>query len=467
VTKKLILVVGIVAVVLAAAAAALPYWFGMQAESAYEAMLADMTKTGDVAITSNNFQRGWLESTADTTFGLAGTPVTVTVLHRISHGPLPLDDDFQPTPVLARVKSQISIGLPGSTLKLPPITGKTTVYLAGNSHTSLQMPVAKSTTSEGSGIEWKGFSGDFDTSADFKSTKGELNAPLLAITSNTGSFNLSRIKIGMDQQKSPSGFDVGTVNVGVDRIAVDGAPGKTTIDGLKVSSVVQETGGNLNSTVSFQFREALSGGSKQGPGQINIQIRKLDVATLVKFRKELGDLKKQKIPPEQANMMVLGKTLDLLGQLAKKSPELEITKLSFKTADGEVTGKAKFVLDGSQLDVSGNPMLMLKALSGEGEITLPESVVRLLATSDVKRDIDALKASGKLSEAEIAKLTPQRIAMITGQALKELPQYKDSVVSRLRLIPDGPNFKIAGALKNGQLMVNDQPLQLPASTVTK
>jgi hypothetical protein len=159
--------------------------------------------------------------------------------------------------------------------------------------------------------------------------------------------------------------------------------------------------------------------------------------------------------------MLLGKTMDLLGQLAKKSPELEITKLSFKAADGEVTGKAKFVLDGSQLDVSGNPMLMLKALSGEGEVSLPDSIVRLLAEPDVKRDIEALKASGKLSEKEIADLTPKRMAAITTQAIKELPQYKDNVVSRLRLVADGPNYKIVAALKDGQLRVNNEPLQLP------
>jgi hypothetical protein len=50
--------------------------------------------------------------------------------------------------------------------------------------------------------------------------------------------------------------------------------------------------------------------------------------------------------------------------------------------------------------------------------------------------------------------------MITQQAIKELPQYKDSVVSRLKLVPDGPNYKIVASLKSGQLLVNDQPLQM-------
>jgi len=458
--KKIILVV-VVLVIVVAAGAGLPFWFGMQAETAYRAMIDEMAKSGDLTVTSNNFQRGWLESTADTTFTVAGTPVTVTMLHRISHGPLPIDDNFDFQPVLARVKSDMSIGLPAGIVKLPKVSARTTVYLAGNSSSQITMDPISQKTADGGKIEWKGLQGNIDTSADYKESKGQLTAPSLLVSGANGNLSLSNMKITLDQKKSPSGFATGTAGITVAKLQADGLAGKTSIDGRTLSTNTREAGGSLSSTFSMQFREAMSGDQKQGPGQINVEVRKLDVATLSKFRNEVNALRKQKMPPEQANMMVLGKTLEMLGKLAKKSPELEITKLSFKTADGEVTGKAKFVLDGSQLDVSGNPMLMLKALSGEGEINLPDSVVRLLASPNVKRDIEALKASGKLTQEEQAKLTPKRIEMITQQALKELPQYKDSVVSNFRLVPDGPNYKIVGTLKNGQVMVNNEPVQLP------
>lgn len=459
--NKTAFVVLAVLVVLGAAAAGLPYWFGMQAEAAYQAMIAEITQGGDVTVTSNNFQRGWLESTADTSFTVAGSPITITMLNRISHGPLPVDDDFQFQPVLARVRTDMSIGLPAGIVKLPPIKAKTTVYLAGNSTSHVEMAAAKQALPDNGNVEWKGLSGDIDTSADFKTSKGQISAPGLALTFTSGSFNLERMKLTQDMQRSASGFNTGTANLSIDKVAVDGATGRVTIDGLALNTNTQEAGGNLNSSFTVQFKEAASADSRQGPGQIGVQVRKLDVATLVKFRKEMQELRKQKMPPEQVNMMMLGKSLDLLGQLAKKSPELEITKLSFKTADGEVTGKAKFVLDGTQLDVKGNPMLMLKALSGEGELSLPDSLVRLLAAPDVKRDIEALKTSGKLKKDEIAKLTPKRIEMITKEALKELPQYRDSAISKFKLVPDGPNYKILAAFKDGQLTVNNEPVPMP------
>jgi uncharacterized protein YdgA (DUF945 family) len=467
--NKLVTIVVVVVAVLIAAVAGLPYWFGMQAESAYQAMLQKLNDGGELTVTNSSFQRGWFESTADTSFTLTNLPtVSISMLHRISHGPLPLDDDFQFQPLLARVKSQISIGLPGGTIKLPPMTGKTSVYLAGNSSTRLDMePYKKAAPKDGEtaafDLEWKGMSGDFTQSADYKNLKGEMNAPVLRFVFKDGSFALNKINLNLDTQESASGLDTGSVTLGIDKFVLDDKKKGETIslEGLRLGTITQEAGGNLNSTMTFQFRGMESGTSKQGAAQISLQLRKLDVASLVKYQKDVRALRKQKMPPEQVNMMVLGKTMELLGQLAKKTPEIEITKLSFKTADGEVTGKAKFVLDGSQLDVSGNPMLMLKALSGEGEVSLPDSIVRLLAEPDVKRDVEALKASGKLSEQEIAKLTPKRMAAITTQAIRELPQYKENVVSRLRLVPDGSNYKIVAALKDGQLRVNNEPLQLP------
>lgn len=467
--NKLVTIVVVVVAVLIAAVAGLPYWFGVQAESAYQAMLQKLNDGGELIVTNSSFQRGWFESTADTSFTLTNLPtVSVSMLHRISHGPLPLDDEFQLQPLLARVKSQISIGLPGGAIKPPPMTGKTSVYLAGNSSTRIDMepykkPAPKAGETDVFDLEWKGLSGNYTLSADYKNLKGEFNAPVLRFSFKDGGFVLNKLSLSVDTQESASGLNTGSVALGVDKLMMDDRKKGESIslDGLRLGSDTQEAGGNLNSTLTFQFRAMESGDSKQGAAQINLQLRKLDVASLVKFQNEVRALRKQKMPPEQVNMMVLGKTMELLGQLAKKSPELEVTKLSFKAEDGEVTGKAKFVLDGSQLDVGGNPMLMLKALSGEGEISLPDSIVRLLAEPDVKRDLEVLKTSGKLSENEIAKLTPKRIAAITTQAIKELPQYRENVVSRLKLVADGPNYKIVAALKDGQLRVNNEPLQLP------
>ena len=270
--NKIVTIVIVVVAALIAVVAALPYWFGMQAESAYEALLQKMTTGGELTVSSNNFQRGWFESTADTTFTLANLPtVTVSMLHRISHGPLPLDDDFQLQPLLARVKSQISISLPGGAIKLPPMTGKTSVYLAGNSSTRLDMqPYKKAAPKAGEAdtfdLEWKGMGGDFTLSADYKNLKGELNAPVLQFSFKDGSFALNKISLSMDTQEGVSGLGTGSMALGVDKLVMDDRKKGESIslDGLRLSTNTQEVGSNLNSTLTFQFRGMESGSSKQG-----------------------------------------------------------------------------------------------------------------------------------------------------------------------------------------------------------
>jgi len=271
--KKILMVV---VVVLIAAVAGLPYWFGMLAKDSYDAMLQKLTADGEITVTNNNFQPGWFESTADTTFTLNNLPtISISMLHRISHGPLPLDDEFQIQPLLARVKSQISIGLPGGTVKLPPMTGKTSVYLAGNSSTRLDMePYKQAAPKAGEtgafDLEWKGLSGDFTLSADYKNLKGELNAPVLGFSFMDGSFTLTKVNLSLDTQEGASGIGTGSVALGVDKFAMDDKKKSEQIgiEGLRLSSNTQEAGGNLNSTVSLQFRGLQTGGSKQGAAQI-------------------------------------------------------------------------------------------------------------------------------------------------------------------------------------------------------
>ena len=90
--KKFTLVLGFTLIALVAlAAAGLPYWFGMETEKTYGAMLEQLSSSSGLQFTGKNYQRGWLSSTAETVIRHPQIPVEFTAQHRISHGPLPLD----------------------------------------------------------------------------------------------------------------------------------------------------------------------------------------------------------------------------------------------------------------------------------------------------------------------------------------------------------------------------------------
>lgn len=440
---------------LAAAVAAVPYLFGLRVEEAYKEKLQAATEQGELSVTRTSFERGWLSSTAETTLAVAGTPVSVTMLHRIHHGPVPITDSIEFNPVLAKVNTQLSLTIPE--VKSPPqISMNSTVQLSGEIDSQISVPPYKHSGAEGESVEWRGLTGTGSVSADTTRVKLDLSAPLLKVNNAQGKFEASGLSVAVDQTKSPSGLGTGSANLGINKISIEAGESGSSVNGVRMTTSTSEAGGNVTSNIDIRLQSVIAGETSFGPGQMTMQLRKLDAQALLKYQNEARAMQKQKVPPEQLAAMMMGKLLQLAGSLAKKAPELEISKLNLKIKDGEVSGKAKFVLDGSQLDVVENPALLMMAFSGEGELAFDEPVLKALSEKEIHQQIETLKTAGKLSKADIDKLTPQRVSEITAVAL---PTQMDKLITRLNLIPDGQQYKITGAIKQGRFLVNGQPFQ--------
>ena len=450
-------VVIVVVIILLGAGAAAPYWFGMQAEQAYKRSLEEVTKDGQVAITNPSYERGWLDSTAEATYTVSGTPISLTATHKIYHGPIPFDGEMEFKPVLALIVSQANLNLPAP-LKVPPLTGKTIIHLEGDSETHIAMAGGSSTEAAGSSITWQGLSGDSTTSADMKQMTLKVILPLLQVNSATQKFSLAQAKIDANLHEGVSGLTTGSLAYSIDKLSGVTETDTMAINGLVLAMSSSEAAGNLNADIDLKIQSFSNTTSNYGPGQVNIKIRNLDAATLVKYQNEMRALQAKKLPAEQMPSMFMGKMLALLTSLSKKAPEMEISKLSLKMPDGEITGHGKLVLDGSKTDISENPGLLLMALSGEGVLLVPKSAVRMLTELDLNRQVESLKAQGKLSEKEIKKLTPQKVSEISSNAA---PKYMDRYAANMKLVPDGENYKAEFSLSQGQLLVNGQPTSGP------
>jgi uncharacterized protein YdgA (DUF945 family) len=455
--SRLVPVVGGLAGLVALAVAAGPYWFGMETETAYREMIEKAGRDGEVTVTIVRYDRGWLSSEAEVVFTLVGTPITVTVNDRLFHGPLPIED-FDLLPVMARIKSDITIAAklpPPLTLKLPPINGNTVLNFDRTAKVHIEMAPAKFSPTEGSSFEWQGLSGDYEISADANNVKGSLTAPLLRMTGKQGETTLTRLTLASDQTRHASGIQLGSVNLGADSFVFKDERLQTRIDGMRFGTTTSEAGGNLTIGLSMQAAGITAGNEpKVGPLALAMQFRKLDLATILKLQKDARAMQKGGMPEMQAGMMMFGKMLESLGALAKKSPEMEITQFSFKTPAGELTGKGKLVLDGSQHDLTANPMLIVQALSGDGEVVVPEGMVKQWSEKALRQDLDNLKQSGALKDKELAKLTPERIASITNKAL---PQYMERTAKEKRLQREGSHYKVTMSLRAGELRVNNEP----------
>jgi len=432
----------------------LTFWLGMQAETAYTEVMQRITKAkdGEVTVSRSEYLRGWFSSTADMTLTSTSFPIiSITISSKIHHGPFPRIEELQFEPMMALVKSQIGVPL---FKDLPPINAQTGIDFDGASRTQLELAAHKTPWGD---VQWRAITGQIAVSADRKKSKSDFQVAEIGVTSPLGGKQaLTKLAISVDEQEHASGMSVVDSSLSIDKIGAVGD--KPILEGLRVVLKNDIGDGNLL-TIHFNadVRAIRDGDASHGPSQLALQIRRLDLGALTAYQTQMRELKKQK-NPEQTMMASMGKLMELLANLAKKAPELELTKFSFKTGGGEITGKAKFVLDGANLNLVENPMLLVTALQGDAEFKLPAGVVKMRAEKAVRGRLEAYKREGQLSTAEAERLTPERVTAIVEQALpKELPETAEA----MSLVPDGADYKFTLAFKQGLLTVNDKPFDKP------
>jgi uncharacterized protein YdgA (DUF945 family) len=451
-------ILAIVLMILIGGAAAAPYWFGMQAEEAYNKTMQEITKDGQVVITRQTYERGWLDSTAEATFTLGGLPVSLTVLNKIHHGPIPvapmMEGELDFNPVLALIKSQASLALPMA-IKVPPISGKTTIQLDGQILSHVDVAAISATDPSGGSLIWQGLSGDVTLSADLKQTSLNLLAPLLQLSSPAQKLSVSKARITANLKQGASGLTTGSLSYAIDKVSSETDTGNLVLNGLVLATTSAEASGNLSANVDLKLQSITDGATTYGPGVISIKVNNLDTATLAKYKKELNELQAKKLPPEQMPSVLMGKMVALVAGLAKKTPEIDVSKISFKFKEGEITGSGKLVLDGSNAEIAENPELLLMALRGDGEVLVPQAALRALTALDLSRKVESLKSKGKFSEDELKKLTPQKISEISASTA---PKYMQGYASKMKLVPEGDNYKMSLSLSRGQFLLNGEPL---------
>lgn len=433
----------------------LPFWFGMQAETAYSDVMQRITKAkdGEVTVSQSEYVRGWFNSTANMTLTSNSYPVSLTINSKIHHGPFPRIEEFvfEFEPMMALIKSQIAVSL----LKdVPPVEAQTAIAFDGASRTQLSLAAHKTPWGD---LQWKAISGEITVSADRKQSKTDLQIPEISVTSPLGGKQvLSKLGISVNEQEHSSGTSLVDSTLTVDKIGTLGE--KPLLEGLRATIKNDVAGGGLLTIhLTTDLRAVHDGDVAHGPGQVAVQLRKLDLAAINAYQAQMRELRKQK-NPEQAAMASMGKVMELVANLSKKAPELELTKFSFKSGGGEIVGKAKFVLDGSSLNLSENPMLFVAALQGDAEFNVPAAVVKQRAAKTIRTRLEMYKQTGTLKPDEAAKLTPERVQTIVEQAL---PVETKKTAETLRLVPDGEDYKFTLVLKQGQVTINGNPVETP------
>ena len=465
--KKSTLVVsgiaGTLVLLLTAALVGLPYWLGTEAEKTYQTLLERASRSSGLALKGKTYERGWFRSTAETLIRYPGLPLEFTATHKIDHGPFPLtrwlQGEFSLTPIQARIESEIRIAATGQggLAALPPLTTDLTINLHGDGRMRLALPPSRTQGADGANFDWRGLTGDIGFDREWKKFRLELQAPGFSVTKASDSpteVSIAKITLSSNLHEGVAGYLFGDNAFAIGQMNFQSPAAHVTVQGMEIAASTRAAGESVNMVLDYKIQAINNADEHYGPGQLTIELRKLDVATLMKFRNEMEAMQRKGLPPAQASLMTLGKSMELIGALSKKAPELEITRLSFKTAQGELRGKGKLVLDGSKANMAENPMQMLTALSGNFELSIPPGMVRQILAPLILSDIESSRQAGTLSAKERANLDPATMAKVVDQAL---PLYITQNPFTRNLVLEKGMYKLRASIRRGQLLVNDTP----------
>jgi len=475
-----------IVVVLALSAAVLftgtTFWFGLQAEHRYRELLAQRPLFGYVRLADNGYERGFFSSTAVNTATVQdsrhrwhvsgadkdGEPVAFTLVHEIDHGPWPfwgsLGSNIPLKPLLAIVETRIELS-PATRANLenrfgeaPDLAGTTfftSLPLVGNGETELVIPSLKSSVGNGENLEWEGLTAEMTFTPDLKAFKGSLTSPGLELKWKDGHLEVKAVTSQFDIHEGVRGLYLGDASLNVARVDILDTSGEKiqfSADRMELTTSSQTSSDAIDWGVAVRVDQVTTQGSSHGPGSYEMELRHIDAETLEGLQKVLEKLRAEfpRRPPEEISQMMLAKCAQMLPGLMKRSPEIEISQLSFKTSDGKFLGKAKVVVDGTHASAFSNPLFLINAITAHAEFTATDQLLQRMLEFVYEKEMVAdneRKNRGALSDQEIKNRS----------AAKSRDRLKNLVDQKI-LIHENGHYRARADYGQGALMLNGRPL---------
>lgn len=469
---RLSVVVG--GVVLAAAAAGLgaPYWVGIQTQKYYEGVVHDAANRYGFDAKDAVYHRGWFASDSRIKFKIpadkAGEkPYVISAVTKIHHGPVVFG--VSDRPVIAASVAVTTFEFPRELDAplhhyfgdRPPVRLTTTVDFDGGSKTHIFSPVYKGPSQDGKlTVNWKGMVGD---SASTVTPQGEkvtshFNAPGLVIEGQGGKLEIKSLDASGGGNRVQSGLLLGHGKMSVAMLGLDLSSPKSgkvhfLVNGLSFSDDVAPKGHMLTMKVGSRVKDIELDDQHYGPGQYDMEVRNLGehvVTEYVKTMRDVRDMRSQGAHNAKAMAALGGRLLGLANEFLKNSPQLEISRVSLGTNDGDVKGSLLVTFDGQgSFDVRNLPLLMPR-VHGEANVEVPEMLFKTIVAGVARsRLTSTLKANGQ----EVPDETT-----LTTSAMSVMDQEIQSMMDKGFIVNEDGRYTAKLVFDKGHMTVNGRPM---------
>lgn len=447
----------------------LPYWFGMKAEHEYNNLMETVSKFENLEIVSKSYKRGWLKSLGEITFSINegdDNPIEIIEKDTIYHGPVPIGllskGKLNLKPVMAVIETKVEIT--SDTEKeyskiiasLPPIDFKTTLSLSGHGTTIISVPSIDRKLEDGKTLKWSGLSGAVNFTPDLKEVSYDINSSKIEIEDDTFRLSIKNINLSSNLSYPASNYTnpLGDVEVRIEEFSSEGKDNgelnKVALTNLQFTGSTNQNGNLLNHTHSLGFEKLVVGRNSYGPGIYELELRNINKDAIEEIQKELNeDQNTQESATTKEELWA--RIMKVLPRLLEGSPEIELTKLSIKTGEGEILGHALISLKGDP-ELAANPLLLLAAVSAELKLSVSKPLLEnLLKDYKIEEITDEIKSQ---NEAPPSDKKLQNLGKTRAQS--EIKQMLDQNI----LVLKNGNYKIEASYRLGEIILNGKPLDL-------
>ena len=420
--------------------AAMPYWFGVEAERIYNEQLGLLDTTTDLTVVDNTFTRGWFSSSAQTTLSVADAQVRIIAEHTIEHGPIPISDPskylLSLRPLQALIRSRLSVlDLSGTELSNGHLLTEVNIDATTRSqvnipHTRVQLdaatelvsgPVSGHVDFEPAEATWRGVLNFSGSSWRQSETRVETGPGILNFLAYSGSTGLAL---------GDSTFEFDSIEA-----HFAGIEHPVIADGISVRSVAKEQAQVVSYLIDGSVESAGFDDIRVAPGSWNLSAGHLDLASLTRLNGADID-----------SALPLN---DLIGLVTKQNASFRAA-LNFNTNSGPITGNANLSLQGS--DGSANVLLLIGGLMGRMDLNIPGQVVERAARAALQRD-----PVGPAADPAWDAMTSQQQNEAMDNAVAVTIQ---SWVDNNFFTRAGPNYRFEASIDKGAIRLNNKPVDL-------
>jgi uncharacterized protein YdgA (DUF945 family) len=458
--RAMVFAVPVVVLLAAVALAALPWWLGTRIEPVFTRDMVTVPANAGLVARDIHYQRGWLSSTASESLALTPLPVSIEASYRIEHGPFLRSGDghgFASTAAVVHATYSLKAGagappdLAATLANLSPAKMRIRVGMDGTAVGQLAMPPGSLQLATRT-ISWAALRCELRFRRDGSQVNLAVHLPSLRFAHDDSSLQIRDVALHSDLHRGAMGVLLGYSAVSARSVSI---PGSISIEDARAESRTQLRKGLLSLDLETGLSQLELDGGNIGPASLSLNLRSLDPLALRQFLLQVASVARRHLPAEQAQMLLFGRVLQLAGALSRRNPVIEVRQLSVGTRYGDLSGHGNFAVLGASEDISANPMLLLTATAGDAEMTVPKTAFQALIKSRIRRDMNFLLRSGRLSEKEAARLTPETVESITEAAY---PAYLRSSGLLRFFRANGDQYLFRMALQRGVLRINGKAL---------